>query len=187
MFQKPEITKYGRYTPERNTAHMDYTPVDTEWMANKMNATYAGTRDQLINNAGGNRAAAMAGLTGINQQQQNAIGEAYLKAQDINYGRRQAANQFNAGIETQNVAAQNAAHQQNLQIQMAEIDANARARAAKRMAARQAILNAASNIGDIGRENWAQKTGAQMTDYMTDLNDGTITFRNGKKYKEIKE
>ena len=42
--------------------------------------------------------------------------------------------------------------QTNLQLQMQEMDANARNRAAKRNAARQAILNAASNIGDIGRK-----------------------------------
>lgn len=184
MFEKPEVVKYGRVNPERITARMDYQPVDTEWMNNKMNATYAGTRDQMINQAGGNRAMAMAGLSGINQQQQNAVGEAYLKAQDINYNRKNQATQFNAGIETQNVAAQNAAQQTNLQLQMQEMDANARNRAAKRNAARQAILNAASNIGDIGRENYAFKTGAQMTDYEVDPTTGKIKYMgNNKKTK----
>ena len=98
MFEKPEVVKYGRVNPERVTARMDYQPIDTEWMTNKMNATYAGTRDQMINQAGGNRAIAMAGLSGINQQQQNAVGEAYLKGQDINYGRKNQATQFNAAI-----------------------------------------------------------------------------------------
>lgn len=148
-----------------------------------MNATYAGTRDQMINNASGNRAIAMTGLSGINQQQQNAIGEAYLKSQDMNYQRRNQATQFNASVEAQNVAAQNQAQQANLQLQMQEMDANARNRAAKRNAARQAILNAASNIGDIGRENWAQKTGAQMTGYSTDNSTGIITYSDGSKYK----
>jgi hypothetical protein len=165
MFEKPEVVKYGRVNPERITARMDYQPVDTEWMNNKMNATYAGTRDQMINNAGGNRAIAMAGLSGINQQQQNAVGEAYMKAQDINYGRKNQATQFNAGIEAQNVATQNAAQQANLQLQMQEMDANARNRAAKRNAARQAILNAASNVGDIGRENYFGKLTTKATGY----------------------
>ena len=176
MFEKPEVVKYGRVNPERITARMDYQPVDTEWMNNKMNATYAGTRDQMINQAGGNRAIAMAGLSGINQQQQNAIGEAYMKAQDVNYGRKNQATQFNAGIEAQNVAAQNAAQQTNLQLQMQEMDANARNRAAKRNAARQAILNAASNVGDIGRENWAAKTGEAMYGYKTD-GQGNIIYK----------
>jgi hypothetical protein len=197
MFQKPEVVKYNRMNPERNTAHMDYTPIDTEWMNNKMNATYAGTRDQIINNAGGNRAMVMAGLSGINQQQQNAVGEAYLKVQDINYGRKQQATQFNAGIEGQNVAARNAAQQQNLQLQMAELDANARNRAAKRNAARQAILNAAGNIGDIGRENFNANTIKSSTGYKynqdgslnKDVKEGTISksdntiYRNGQWVK----
>ena len=141
-----------------------------------MNAAYAGTRDQIINNAGGNRAIAMAGLSGINQQQQNAIGESYLKAQDINYNRKNQATQFNAGIEAQNVAAQNAAQQTNLQLQMQEMDANARNRAAKRNAARQAILQAAQDLGGIGRENWAGKTGQAMYGYGVD-GQGNITYK----------
>jgi hypothetical protein len=176
MFEQPEIVKYGRVSPERNTTHIDYQPIDTEWMNNKMNATYAGTRDQMINNAGGNRVTAIAGLSGINQQQQSAVGEAYLRAQDTNYNRRNQATQFNAAIEGQNVASQNAAQQQNLQLQMAEMDANARNRAAKRNAARQAILNAAGNIGQIGTENWASRTGAAMTGYQTDPMSGQITY-----------
>ena len=183
MFEKPEVVKYGRINPERVTARMDYQPIDTEWMNNKMNATYAGTRDQMINNAGGNRAMAMAGLSGINQQQQNAVGEAYMKAQDINYGRKNQATQFNAGIEAQNIAAQNAAQQANLQLQMQEMDANARNRAAKRNAARSAILNAATNIGQIGKENFDAKTGQQMFGYGQDPN-GIITY-GGNKYKKV--
>ena len=181
MFEKPEVVKYGRVNPERITARMDYQPIDTEWMNNKMNATYAGTRDQMINNAGGNRAMAMAGLSGINQQQQNAVGEAYLKAQDINYNRKNQATQFNAGIEAQNVAAQNASQQTNLQLQMQEIDADARNRAAKRNAARQAILNAASNIGDIGRENYFSRTAEKTFGYDK---DGNFISQDGKKYNK---
>lgn len=179
MSEKPEVVKYGRVNPERVTARMDYQPIDTEWMNNKMNATYAGTRDQMINQAGGNRAIAMAGLSGINQQQQNAVGEAYMKAQDINYGRKNQATQFNAGIEAQNVAAQNAAQQTNLQLQMQEMDANARNRAAKRNAARQAILNAASNIGDIGRENFNANTVKSSTGYGYDAN-GNIVYKTAE-------
>ena len=179
MFESPEVVKYGRVNPERITARMDYQPIDTEWMTNKMNATYASNRDQMINNAGGNRAIAMAGLSGINQQQQNAVGEAYLKAQDINYNRKNQATQFNAGIEAQNVAAQNAAQQANLQLQMQEIDANARNRAAKRNAARQAILNAASNIGDIGRENYFGRTAEKTFGYDK---EGNFISQDGNKY-----
>ena len=181
MFEKPEVVKFGRVNPERVTARMDYQPIDTEWMNNKMNATYAGTRDQMINNAGGNRATAMAGLSGINQQQQNSIGEAYMKAQDINYGRKNQATQFNAGIEAQNVAAQNAAQQTNLQLQMQEMDANARNRAAKRNAARQAILNAATNIGQIGKENYLVNSAKQTTGYSLNPITGRMEYSNPTK------
>lgn len=165
IFSKPEQVNLPRYNPEMNTSRMDYKPIDTEWMNNKMNSTYASTRDQMINNAGGNRATAMAALSGINQQQQNAIGESYLKAQDINYQRRNQADQFNFGIEQQNVAARNQAAQLNNQIAMQEMDMNARNRAAKRNAARQAILQAANDLGGIGRENYFNKTAGNVYGY----------------------
>ena len=183
MFEKPEVVKYGRVNPERITARMDYQPVDTEWMNNKMNATYAGTRDQMINQAGGNRAIAMAGLSGINQQQQNAVGEAYLKAQDINYNRKNQATQFNAGIEAQNVTAQNAAQQANLQLQMQEMDMMAKNRAAKRNAARQAILQAATDLGGIGRENHFIEAAKNIYGY--DEKGRYVTVNGKKEY--IKE
>ena len=110
--------------------------------------------------------------------------ETYLKAGDINYNRKLQADQFNAGIEQQNVATRNQAAQINNQLQMQEMDLNARNRAAKRNAARQAIIQTATDLGGIGRENWAQKTGAQMTDYEVG-SDGKIKYiGNNKKNKE---
>jgi len=165
MFQKPETVKFGRVSPDMITSKMNYTPIDTEWMTNKMNSSFAGNRDQMINQAGGNRAMAMAGLAGINQQQQNAIGEGYLKAQDINYGRKQQADQFNINVEAQNVAARNAAQAQNIQLAMQEADMNARNRAAKRSAARQAILQSAQDLGGIGRENFSSNNASKVFGY----------------------
>ena len=176
IFSKPEQVNLPRYNPEMNTSRLDYRPIDTEWMNNKMNSTYAGTRDQMINNAGGNRATAMAALSGINQQQQNAIGESYLKAQDINYQRRNQADQFNFGIDQQNVAARNQAAQLNNQIAMQEMDMNARNRAAKRNAARQAIIEAANGIGGIGRENYFGNSAESIYGYRAD-NSGKQIYK----------
>ena len=176
MFEKPEVVKYGRVSPEMITSRMDYQPIDTEWMANKMKGQSAGLRENIANSSGGNRAIAMAGLSGINRQSQEALGEQYLKASDVNYGRKNQALQFNAGIEAQNVASRNAADAQNLQLQMQEDDMNARNRAAKRAAARNAIIQAAQGLGDIGRENWAGKTGETMTGYKTS-GTGNTTYK----------
>jgi hypothetical protein len=165
IFSKPEQVNLPRYNPEMNTSRMDYQPMDTEWMANKMKGQAAGTRDEILNTSGGNRAIAMAGLMGADKQYNETLGESYLKAQDINYGRKQQANQFNAGIEQQNVAARNAASQYNNQMQMQEMDLNARNRAAKRNAARQAIIEAANGIGGIGRENYFSKTAGNVYGY----------------------
>lgn len=134
-------------------------------MQNKINSQLSANRSSILDASAGNRAVAMSGLLGSNQQGINSLGESYLNAQNINYGRQQQTNQFNAGIEAQNVQAKNAAQQQNIQLQMAEMDANARNRAAKRNAARQAILNAASNIGQIGKENYFGNITTRSTGY----------------------
>jgi len=165
IFSKPEQVNLPRYNPEMNTSRMDYQPIDTEWMANKMKGQAAGTREALLNTSGGNRAIAMAGLMGADKQFNEAMGESYLKAQDINYGRKQQVNQFNAGVEQQNIAARNQAAQMNNQIQMQEMDMMARNRAAKRNAARQAILQAATDLGGIERENYFGKTAGNIYGY----------------------
>lgn len=141
-----------------------------------MKGQSAGLREDIVNSSGGNRAIAMAGLSGINRQSQEALGEQYLKASDVNYGRKNQALQFNAGIEARNVASRNAADAQNLQLQMQEDDMNARNRAAKRAAARNAIIQAAQGLGDIGRENWAGKAGETMTGYKTS-GTGNTTYK----------
>ena len=179
IFQRPEVESYGRISPELITAREDYSPIDTEWMTNKMNSTYAGLRDQLTNSSGGARSAAMSGLLGANQQQQNAIGESYLKAQDINYNRRTSANRFNADIEAKNVALKNAAQQQNLALRNAEADVNARNRAAKRNAARNAILQAAQDLGGIGKENYFAKTAENVYGYNK---YGDFVTQDGRRY-----
>lgn len=195
LFETPENVKYNRVDPELIKSRMDYQPIDTDWMQNKINSQLSANRSSILDASAGNRAVAMSGLLGSNQQGINSLGESYLNAQNINYGRQQQANQFNAGIEAQNVQAKNAAQQQNIQLQMAEMDANARNRAAKRNAARQAILNAASNIGDIGRENFNANTVKSSTGYGYDSNgnivhntaEGTIfgdsIYKNGKWIK----
>ena len=181
MFQTPEAVKYGRVSPEMNTSHMDYEPIDTNWMQNKMNSQLSANRSSILDSSSGNRGAAMAGLLSANQQGINGLGESYLNSQNINYGRQQQANQFNAGIEQQNVAAQNQAQQLNLQIAMQEAEMNARNRAAKRNAARQAILNAATNIGQIGRENYFGKSAKETTGYYMNPTTGKMEYYNPTK------
>ena len=143
-------------------------------MANKMKGNAAGTRDALLNTSGGNRAIAMAGLMGADKQYNEGLGEQYLKAQDINYGRKQQAFGFNSGVEQQNVATRNQASQYNNQIAMQEMDINARNRAAKRNAARQAILQAATDLGGIGRENYFMNSAESVYGYRPDINGNQI-------------
>ena len=176
MFSKPEQVSFGRINPEQVTARMDAKPIDTEWMANKMKGQAAGMRNSILDSSGGNRAIAMAGLSGINRQSQEALGEQYMRADEINNSRRNQALQFNAGIESQNVAARNAAQAQNLQLQMQEQDMNARNRAAKRNAIRNALLQSSQDLGNIGRENWAAKTGQAIYGYRTD-GQGNVTYK----------
>ena len=148
-------------------------------MTNKMNGQAAGMRDSILNTSGGNRAIAMAGLSGINRQSQEALGDQYMRAQDINYGRKNQSLQFNAGVEAQNVAGRNAAQAQNVQLAIQEADMNARNRAAKRNAARQAILQASQDLGGIGKENFFNRTAEKTFGYDK---EGNFTAQNGKKY-----
>ena len=145
-------------------------------MTNKLKSQAAATRQGILNTSSGNRATAMAGLLGANQQSNEAIGDAYMRAAQYNQQLKNQAQQFNLGVEQANVAAKNQAQLQNLQFQQQESQANMANRAAQRAAVRQAIINAASNLGSIGRENWAANTGSQMFGYSVDPRTGKLTY-----------
>lgn len=145
----------AKFNPIGN--YMSYNPLDINYHSNKLNAQAAATRSAINNQAGGNRATAMANLLASDYNAQNALGSLARQAEEYNLENRmrvedfnRGTNQFNAqaGLQAQgmnqNAAAQRLAGRTN-QANMREAILNA-SNAAK-MANLQTFID---NLGSVG-------------------------------------
>ena len=88
------------FTPIGNK--LKFTPYDINFQINKANANAGASRRNIMNTSGGNRAAAMAGLMGVDTNYYNALGDAYRQALQYNDARREAVETFNRATDQYN-------------------------------------------------------------------------------------
>ncbi len=179
------------YSPIGN--YLTYRPLDRNYYINKLNSQAGATRRAIVNQSGGNRATAMAGLLAADYNAQNALGNLARQAEEYNLNQRKAVETFNRGTNQLNseMALRTAiANKENdkirLQARMAQ--ANLRDQAdARSSAGRTANLtNLFDSFGDIGREEYARnmiQTNPALY-YSIDRN-GNITYKNG--YDDLSE
>ena len=164
-----------RYRPIGN--YLTYRPFDRDYYINKMNAEAGASRRALLNTSGGNRATAMAGILGADNNYLNQLGMLARQAEEYNLAQRQQVEEFNRATNIQNsqgflqadMANQEAlskARDFTLRGVMAAADIRSRARLAREQAISDNLSNIFSSLGDIGREKvdrkwrtWASKHG----------------------------
>lgn len=164
-----------RYRPVGN--YLTYRPFDRDYYINKMNAEAGASRRALLNTSGGNRATAMAGILGADNNYLNQLGMLARQAEEYNLAQRQQVEEFNRATNIQNsqgflqadMANQEAlskARDFTLRGVMAAADIRSRARLAREQAISDNLSNIFSSLGDIGREKvdrkwrtWASKHG----------------------------
>lgn len=164
-----------RYRPIGN--YLTYRPFDRDYYINKMNAEAGASRRALLNTSGGNRATAMAGILGADNNYLNQLGMLARQAEEYNLAQRQQVEEFNRATNIQNsqgflqadMANQDAlfkARDFTLRGAMAAADIRSRARLAREQAISDNLSNIFSSLGDIGREKvdrkwrtWAGKHG----------------------------
>ena len=139
--------------------HMGYTPYDRSYLLNKINQQNAATNRAIVNNSGGNAAAAQAGLIAANYNQTNALGDALMRMDQMNEQRKMAVARHNAEIDQYNSQGQMKAdatnreldlQRANLAVQAAQAREAIRAREeARRTANRNAFI---TNLGALGSE-----------------------------------
>ena len=112
-----EIRNFRFNTPQISAGQlsqqMDYQPIDTNYMLNKLNANYGATVRQLQNSSNGNRGQLQAGLLAAGYNTQNAIGDTLQKAYETNRAQQLAALTFNRETDKQNIANNLAAAEYN--------------------------------------------------------------------------
>lgn len=131
---------------------MTYQPLDTRWLQNQANAQQAATRSAIIDQAGGNRGAAMAGLIGANYAGNLQAGQLARQEQEYNQAQKQKVFEFNRATNQYNAEAdkwEQATRMQNI-IQGAQAREQAIQQAA---AVRNANMNNfLGNITGVGQE-----------------------------------
>lgn len=170
-------------TPKPVGNYLKYRPLDRDYYQNKLNAITAGTRSGIINQSGGNRAFATAGLIASDYNALNQTGDMARRAEEFNAQQEQQVESFNRGTNIFNSqqALQSDLHnaEQSLRTklyrtQMAE-DLEARTNAAKSAN----LTNFFDNIGEVGREAFARNmivTNPAL--YYTIDSRGNITYKN---------
>ena len=139
--------------------YMKYTPFDKLFYINQLNANTGATRRNILNTAGGNRGAAMAGLLAADYNSQNQLGQLARQAEEYNLGQRERVATFNRGTNMFNSEGDLKAQVANNDV--ASLKANAAFQAASLRDAVDARASAAKSanltnffqaLGDIGWE-----------------------------------
>lgn len=105
--------KTVKYNPIGN--YLSYKPVDQQHLINQINATAGANRRSLLNTAGGNRGTAAALLLASDNNYLNQIGELGIKAENENWERRKAVEDFNRSTNMTNSQGYMSAAQTNAQ------------------------------------------------------------------------
>lgn len=173
--------------------YLTYKPLDRNYYLNKLSAQAGATRRALVNQSGGNRAAAMAGLLAADYNALGRMGDLARQAEEYNMAQRERVEAFNRGtnqFNTEMALKAATARQRNdeLRLKARTTQAQLRDQAdARASAGRTANLtNLFDSLGEIGREefsrNMIQSNPALY--YSIDRN-GNITYKNG--YEDLSE
>lgn len=179
------------FTPIGN--YLTYRPLDRNYYINRLNAQAGATRRAIVNQSGGNRATALAGLLAADYNAQSALGDLARQAEEYNLNQRKevetfnrGTNQFNSemGLKASIANKENDKLRLQARIQQAQLRDQADARSSAGRAAN--LTNLFDSLGDIGREEFSRnmiQTNPALY-YSIDRN-GNITYKNG--YDDLSE
>lgn len=180
-----ESTPIGNY--------LTYRPLDRNYYINKLNAQAGATRRAIVNQSGGNRATALAGLLAADYNAQNTLGNLARQAEEYNFNQRKeveafnrGTNQFNSemGLKAAIANKENDKLRLQARIQQAQLRDQADARSSAGRAAN--LTNLFDSLGDIGREEFSRNMiQTNPAFYYSIDRNGNITYKNG--YDDLSE
>lgn len=152
-FSTPEQVQFGRMdlSPYMTRRHLPYEPIDREYMANKYRAQAGATARGIVDSSAGNPASARAALVAHNYNALNALGDMYIKSDEVNRQRKKESIMFDAEQDRQLAALSGQQQQFNIATDINEQQANAQNRAASRGARRSGISQVGQSIGEASR------------------------------------
>ena len=166
--------------------YMAYKPLDRNYYLNQLYGNAGATRRDIINQSGGNRATAMAGLLGADYNTTSNIGKLAREAEEYNLSQRQKVEDFNRSTNMFNsegsMKAQ-IANKANEELRLKSAITQAEMRDRADMMSSQArtanLTNLFDSIGDIGRESYARNMiMSNPALYYTIDSTGKVTYKD---------
>lgn len=180
-----EVSPIGNY--------LTYRPLDRNYYLNKLNAQAGATRRAIVNQSGGNRATAVAGLLAADYNALGRMGDLARQAEEYNMAQRERVEAFNRGtnqFNTEMALKAATARQRNDELRLkarttqAQLRDQAEARASAGRTAN--LTNLFDSLGEIGREEFSRNMiQSNPALYYSIDRSGRITYKNG--YDELSE
>ena len=166
--------------------YMAYKPLDRNYYLNQLQGNAGATRRDIINQSGGNRATAMAGLLASDYNTTGSIGKLAREAEEYNLGQRQKVEDFNRSTNMFNTEgsmkaqmANKANEEMRLKSAMAQAEMRDKADMLSSQARTANLTNLFDSIGDIGRESYARNMiMSNPALYYTIDSTGKVTYKD---------
>nr|DAF24894.1 MAG TPA: hypothetical protein [Crassvirales sp.] len=179
------------FTPIGN--YLTYRPLDRNYYINKLNAEAGATRRAIVNQSGGNRATAIAGLLAADYNTLGRMGDLARQAEEYNMAQRErveafnrGTNQFNSEMGLKAAIAKQANDKLRLQARTAQAQLRDQADARSSAGRAANLTNLFDSLGDIGREEFSRnmiQTNPAL--YYSIDSSGRISYKNG--YEDLSE
>ena len=168
---------FRNVAPELISGSLEYKPFDTDYAINRLQSQGAANRLAIINNSGGNRATATAGLLASDNNLMGNIGNEMIKAHDYNYQQRRQIADFDRQKDMFNAQQINNNYQINHSINSARMSGIERAAA---MREQEKAINAQNRsinrnmfvdtMASLGREEQDRRFANVLTQYQIENN-----------------
>lgn len=168
---------FRNVAPELISGNLEYKPFDTDYAINRLQSQGAANRLAIINNSGGNRATATAGLLASDNNLMGNIGNEMIKAHDYNYQQRRQIADFDRQKDMFNAQQINNNYQINHSINSARMSGIERAAA---MREQEKAINAQNRsinrnmfvdaMASLGREEQDRRFANVLTQYQIENN-----------------
>lgn len=167
--------------------YLTYRPLDRNYYINKLNAQSGATRRAIVDQSGGNRATATAGLLAADYNALNSLGELARKSEEYNLAQRErveafnrGTNQFNSEMALKAAMANRDIDKIRLQARMAQAQLRAQEEARASAGRSANLTNFFDSLGEIGREEFSRNMiNSNSTMYYSIDSKGRITYKNG--------
>lgn len=172
MAERPANIKYPRLNLSGYKQDEDFIPrlINPEFIASKLRQNAAAQRRSIMESSGGSHGAALAGIMPTNATTTQALGDAYMNADDTNYQRILNAKQLNNAARATNAQLALEQFKQNMTLDQAEQMYNLQSQAARRNAIRNGLNALSSNLADIARYQTDRQATVKATGYTREGN-----------------